>query len=304
MWFKNAIFYRFSQSFEYTAESLESKLEEHAFSPCGSQDLSKFGWISPSHGLSDMLVHAGQGFMLIAAQKEEKILPSSVIKTKLEAKVKQIENEQARKVYRKERDQLKDEIVMDLLPRAFSKFQTTHALLAPSQGLLIVDASSHKRAEELLSHLRSVLGSLPITLPDVNHSPSAIMSQWLENSESRPHDFVIMDECELRDTTVENGVIRCKGQDLESDEIRQHLEAGKRVAKLAVDWQESLNFVIQDDLSLKRLKLSDSLKEKLDQDSAEEAMERFDAEFIAMSLELTRLMPMLLEAFGGEAVRP
>ncbi|WP_271273897.1 recombination-associated protein RdgC [Aliamphritea hakodatensis] len=304
MWFKNAIFYRFSQPFEHTAEALEAKLEDKAFTPCSSQELSRFGWISPSHGLSDMLVHAGQGFMLIAAQKEEKILPSSVIKQKLEAKVKQIEHEQARKVYRKERDQLKDEIIIDLLPRAFSKFQTTHALIAPQQGLLIVDASSHKRAEELLSHLRTELGSLPVVLPDVNHSPSAIMSQWLESADTRPQDFVILDECELRDTSVENGVIRCKGQDLESDEIRQHLEAGKRIAKLAVDWQESLNFIIQEDLCLKRLKLSDSLKEKLDQDSPEEAMERFDSEFIAMSLELTRLIPMLLEAFGGEAVRP
>nr|WP_315983088.1 recombination-associated protein RdgC [Aliamphritea spongicola] len=72
MWFKNAIFYRFSQPFEHTVETLEAKLEDKAFTPCSSQELSRFGWISPSHGLSDMLVHAGQGFMLIAAQKEEK----------------------------------------------------------------------------------------------------------------------------------------------------------------------------------------------------------------------------------------
>ncbi|GGK83177.1 recombination-associated protein RdgC [Amphritea balenae] len=304
MWFKNAIYYRFSQPFSYTPEALEDKLNEKAFTPCGSQELSRFGWVSPSNGLSDMLVHAGNGFLLIAGQKEEKILPAGVIRQKLDEKVKVIEHEQARKVYKKEKDQLKDEIVLDLLPRAFSKYQKTWALIAPEHNLLIVDASSHKRAEELLSHLRSLLGSLPVVLPDVNHSPSAIMTQWLEKPEDRFAGLEPLDECELRDSAIETGVIRCKGQDLGSDEIIHHLEAGKRVVKLAVEWQESLNFIIQDDLCIKRIKLSDQLKEKLDQDSPDEAFAQFDAEFVQMSLELTRLVPALTEAFGGEAQRP
>ncbi|MBQ0756830.1 MAG: recombination-associated protein RdgC, partial [Amphritea sp.] len=143
MWFKNAIFYRFSQPFSYTPEALEEKLTEKAFVPCGSQELSRFGWVSPAGDLSEMLVHAGNGFMLIAGQKEEKIIPSAVIRQQLDGRVKIIEDEQARKVYKKEKDQLKDEIILDLLPRAFSKYQKTWALIAPSQNLLIVDASSH-----------------------------------------------------------------------------------------------------------------------------------------------------------------
>lgn len=303
MWFKNAIFYRFSQPFSYTPEALEDKLNEKIFTPCGSQELSRFGWVSPAHDLSDMLVHAGHGFMLIAGQKEEKILPAAVVRQLLDDKVKLIEDEQARKVYKKERDQLKDEIVIDLLPRAFSKYQKTWALIAPQHNLMIVDASSHKRAEELLSHLRSLLGSLPVVLPDVNHSPAAIMSHWLEKPEERPTGLLPLDECELRDTATENGVVRCKGQDLDSDEIKQHLEVGKRVVKLAVDWQESLNFVLQDDLCIKRIKLSDQLKDKMEQESPEEAFARFDADFVQMSLELTRLIPALIDAFGGEAQR-
>lgn len=304
MWFKNAIFYRFSQAFTHTAESLEDKLKEKAFTPCGSQELSRFGWVSPSNGLSDMLVHAGNGFMLIAGQKEDKILPAAVVKQQLDDKVKLIEHEQARKVYKKEKDQLKDEIVLDLLPRAFSKYQKTWALIAPQHDLLIVDASSHKRAEELLSHLRSQLGSLPVVLPDVNHSPSAIMSHWLERPEEQATGIALLDECELRDSALESGVIRCKGQDLLSDEIGQHLEAGKRVVKLAVEWQESLSFILQDDLCIKRIKLCDQLQEKLDQDSTDVAIERFDSEFAQMSLEFSRLIPALIEAFGGEAQRP
>ena len=304
MWFKNLIFYKFTEQFTHSQEQLQEKLQEHAFSPCKSQELSRYGWSSPCKLLEQELVHEVQGFLMISSFKEEKILPGSVVKEMLSDKVSQIEHEQARKVYKKERDQLKDEIVLDLLPRAFSKYQKTFALIAPQQGWLVVDASSHKRAEELLSFLRGSLGSLPVALPDVQHSPSAIMSHWLENHAEIPQHFEILDECELRDNLVEGGVIRIKGQQLEDDEFVAHLEAGKRVVKLSVEWDEQLKFVIQDDLSIKRLKLTEQLQEQLAEENSEDEIAEFDTNMVQMGLELTKLYPQLIDVFGGEADRP
>lgn len=167
-----------------------------------------------------------------------------------------------------------------------------------------MDASSHKRAEELLSHLRGTLGSLPIALPDVNQSPSAVMSHWLEKHETLPEGIDVLDECELRDDVLEGGVIRIKGQQLEDEEFIAHLEAGKRVVKLALEWDEQLKFVLQDDLSIKRLKLSEQLQEKMNDEAAEDEIAQFDADMVQMGLELARLYPALLAAFGGEAQRP
>ena len=304
MWLKNLIFYKFTEQFTHSQEQLQEKLQEHAFSPCKSQELSRYGWSSPCKLLDQELVHEVQGFLMISSFKEEKILPGSVVKEMLSDKVSQIEHEQARKVYKKERDQLKDEIVLDLLPRAFSKYQKTFALIAPQQGWLVVDASSHKRAEELLSFLRGSLGSLPVALPDVQHSPSAILSHWLENHAEIPQQFEILDECELRDNLVEGGVIRIKGQQLEDDEFVAHLEAGKRVVKLSVEWDEQLKFVIQDDLSIKRLKLTEQLQEQLAEENSEDEIAEFDTNMVQMGLEFTKLYPQLIEVFGGEADRP
>ncbi len=304
MWFKNIIVYRFTGAFEHEENQLEEKLQEQAFTPCGSQDLSRYGWVSPSNDLQDTLLHSIHGFYMIAAQKEEKILPPAVIRQKVEQKVAAIEQEQARKVYRKERDQIKDEVVIDLLPRAFSRFSKTHALIAPQQGCLIVDASSHKKAEELLSYLRGTLGTLPVALPDVKHSPAAIMSHWVEGNATRPQGLEILDEAELRDNLVENGVIRIKGQELVTDEFIAHLEAGKRVVKLAVEWEEQLRFMLQEDLSIKRIKLTDQMKEQLDQDAPEDQLAQFDADMAQMGIEFTRLYPVLIEAFGGLAEAP
>ncbi|MCV6612409.1 MAG: recombination-associated protein RdgC [Amphritea sp.] len=298
MFFKNAIVYRLTAAI---VSNMTDKLAEKPFISCGSQEFSRVGWVPPSD-LFEEPHRSLAGVTLICLQKEEKILPPAVVRQELDAKVKLIESEQARKVYRKEKDQLKDEIVMDLLPRAFSKISKTYALILGSEWV-IVDATSHKRAEELLSHLRSLLGSLPVILPDVQHSPSAVMSQWLEHPESRPTGIQLLDESELRDSALEAGVIRCKGQDLESEEITQHLEAGKRVTKLAIEWQETLSFVLTDDLKVNRIRLTDQLQEKIDQDGSDMAVDRFDTELTQMKLEFDRLIPAILAAFGGAAER-
>ncbi|EAR61680.1 recombination-associated protein RdgC [Neptuniibacter caesariensis] len=304
MWFKNVIFYRLNEAFEYSQEQLQEKLKEQAFTPCKSQELSRYGWVSPCQQLDEMYAHQVHGMFMLAARKEEKILPGAVIKEAVGDKVARIENEQARKVYKKERDQLKDEVILDLLPRAFSKFQQTYALIAPAQGWIAVDASSHKRAEELLSHLRGTLGSLPIALPDVQQSPSAVMSNWLEHNDSLPQGFEVQDECELRDNVLEGGVIRIKGQQLEDEEFIAHLEAGKRVVKLALEWDEQLRFMLQEDLAIKRLKLSEQLQEKMADEAAEDEVAQFDVDMVQMGLEFAKLYPALIAAFGGEAQRP
>ncbi len=301
MWFKNIIFYRLQDGFTLSPSDLQDKLAEHAFTPCRAQELARYGWSAPCPELETELVHNVQGFIMLAARKEEKILPSSVIKAALQEKVAQIELE--RKVFKKEKDQLKDEIILDLLPRAFSRHQQTYALISPQQGWIAVDSSSAAKAEALLSHLRGSIGSLPVTRLDVNNAPAAILSSWLCEPGSRPAAFTVLDEAELRDSVTEGGVIRIKGQALEDDEFIAHLESGKRVVKLALEWDEQLRFMLQEDLCLKRLKLSDQLQEQLKTEADEDPVAQFDADMVQMGLELNRLLPALLEAFGGELQR-
>ena len=103
MWFKNVIFYRLTEAFEYTQEQLQEKLLEQTFTPCKSQELSRYGWVSPCRLLDDVLAHQVHGMFMVAARKEEKILPGAVIKEAVGEKIAVIEHEQARKVYKKEK---------------------------------------------------------------------------------------------------------------------------------------------------------------------------------------------------------
>ncbi|WP_017938691.1 recombination-associated protein RdgC [Zestomonas thermotolerans] len=302
MWFRNLLVYRLTQDISFDAERLEAALAGKPARPCASQELTTYGFVAPfGKGEDAPLVHASQDFLLIAARKEERLLPSSVVKDALKEKVEEIETAQMRKVYKKEREQLKDEIIQAFLPRAFIRRSQTFAAIAPKLGLILVNSASTRRAEDLLSTLREALGSLPVRPLSVKVAPSATLTDWVKAQQAAP-DFTVLDECELRDTHEDGGVVRCKRQDLTSDEIQLHLSTGKQVTQLALAWQDKLSFVLDDKLVIKRLRFEDLLTEQAEQDGGDDALAQQDASFTLMMLTFSEFLPALFEALGGEEI--
>lgn len=300
MWFRNLLVYRLTQDLQLDAASLENALTARPARPCASQELSTYGFVPAlGKGPDAPLVHASQDFCLIAARKEERLLPGSVVREALAEKVEEIEAAQMRKVYKKERDQLKDEIVQSLLPRAFVRRQLTRAAIAPQLGLILVDAGSPKKAEELLSTLRECLGSLPVRPLAVKVAPMATFTDWLKNQQAS-HGLHLLDECELRDTHEDGGIVRCKRQDLGSDEVQNHLAAGKVVTRLSLAWSDKLSLLIDDKLALKRLRFEDLLQEQAAQEAGDDDLAWQDASFTLMMLTFAEFLPQLIEALGGE----
>ncbi|GGE79102.1 recombination-associated protein RdgC [Streptosporangium jomthongense] len=300
MWFRNARVFRFTKPFDISSEELEDKLSGDAFKPCGPQETTRQGWVPPLGKHGELLVHSANGYHLIALRKEEKILPAPVIKDAVEEKAEAIEIEQGRKVRRKEKDEIKEQVMLEMLPQAFSRNRRSFAYLAPRDGVLVVDAGSAKQAEDLASTLRKSLGSLPVRPPVVEQAPAFTFTGWLNETIDLPAQVVLGNECELKDPSEDGGVVRCKGLDLRADEIRNHLEAGMQVTKLAVTWDDNVSFILDEELGIRRLKFGETLQEQLDDVDVEDAVAKFDAAFTLMTLELSKLIPGLLEALGGE----
>ncbi|MFV3292370.1 MULTISPECIES: recombination-associated protein RdgC [Pseudomonas] len=300
MFFKHLKLFRLTQEIPLDVDTLEAALASKPARPCASQELSTYGFTAPfGKGDDAPLVHASGEFLLIATRREERILPGSVVTEALREKVEEIEAEQMRKVYKKERDQLKDDIIQAFLPRAFVRHALMFAAIAPRLGLIVVNTSSASRAEDLLSTLREVLGSLPVRPVTVKIAPTATMTDWVK-SQKAAEGFYALDECELRDTAEDGGIVRCKRQDLTGEEIQLHLGTGKLVTRLATAWQDKLSFVLDDKLGINRLKFEDLLTEQAEQDGGDDARGQFDASFNLMMLTLKEFLPALLEALGGE----
>ena len=136
---------------------------------------------------------------------------------------------------------------------------------------------------------------------NVKIAPASSMTQWVKDNQA-PEQLQIGDECELRDTSEDGGVVRCKRQDLASDEIQLHLSTGKQVSQLALQWQEKLSFVLDDKLTLKRVKFEDLLREEADDNAGDDMASQLDASFTIMASTLSELLPAITNALGGEDI--
>jgi recombination associated protein RdgC len=286
-------------------EDLESQLAENAFIPCANYEKSRIGWVSPlgdaapetEEDQEPLLTHIVGDYIMLCAKKQERLLPSSVVREATAEKVAEIEGRQGRKVYRKEKREIQDNTYASLLPRAFTRSARIYAYISRIDNLLVIDTLSAPKAEEFINLLRDSLGSFPVALPDSKRAPSDVMTHWLADQKATDK-FEIHNDCELFNPLDGSNVVRCKGQDLESDEIKAHLEAGKRAKQLSVMWGNVLSCSIAEDLSIKRLRFDD-IKEESASFEEESPAQKFDQEFVLMTLELSGFFKSLFNAFGG-----
>jgi len=298
MWFKNLHIFRFLEPVTISPKELDEQLSEAAFQPCGKMDMESMGWVPPLGRESESLVHHISQCVIFTARKEEKILPASVVREFVNDKVEEIEAQQMRKVRKREKDEIREEVLFDLVPRAFSRSTYLSAYIDIKEGWLLVDTPNQKKAEELTSFLRKTLDSLPVVPLQVQQSPAKVMTQWLVKENECPHDFELADACVLADE--DGAVVNCKRQDLLAEEIHGHLEAGKLVTRLAIEWDERLGLVLDNELVIRRLQVLDLIQTQLNETGAETASQRFEADFTIMTKELTALIKKIFEVFGGE----
>jgi len=297
MWFKNIHFYRFEQPFQLSGEQLHAALEKRPARDCGQMELACEGWAKPLGLEGQHLVHESDGKLMFCLRREDKVVPASLLREQLEAKVFEIQQQAGRPVGRKEKSDIRDQIMQTLLPKALVKASHTFAYIDAQNGWLIVNAAAAKRAEELIILLCKTLGTLNVVLPQTDVSPESEMTRWLQDDAALPEGFDVEDACELRSVGEFASVIRCKSVDLASDEIRAHVLAGKRVHKLALNWQGRLSFVLHEDLSVRRIHFDTELIEQADAGGDE--MAQFDADFALMSSEFSEFLPALLQAFSS-----
>lgn len=295
MWFRNLQLYRLPENWDMTVDQLSEQLARLSFQPCGSQDMSSQGWAPVLH---DSLVHSVGGQWMIALGVEQRLLPASVVKQVCDDKAEEIEAQQGFKPGRKQMKDVKEAVMMELLPRAFTRRRKVFAWIDPKDGWLAIDAASRSAAEPVVEALHKALDELPLKLLNTENSPGAAMTGWLAGGDA-PDGFSIDQDCELRAVTDEASAVRYVRHSLEGEEIREHIAAGKQVSKLALSFDDKLAFILTDKFEIKRLQPLDSLTGKEEGD-AKSREEQFDADFALMTGQLRQLIPALLVALGGE----
>lgn len=286
MFFRNLTFFRFPASLN--VDDLDTGLVDFALKPVGAMELSSRGFISPFGRNEEALSHRIGDALWLAAGSEDKILPGSVVNDLLQKKLAEIEEKEGRRLGGRARKRLKEDLVHELLPRAFVKPGRTDAMLDLTHGFIAVDTSSRKSAEAVVSDVRQALGSFPALPLNAEVAPRSILTGWIAG-DPLPDGLSLGDECELRDPVDHGAVIKCQHQELQSDEIAKHLEAGKQVTRLALTLDDHLGFVLGEDLVIRKLKFLDGAVDQLESADRDDFRAELDARFALFSAEVRRL---------------
>lgn len=291
--------YRMVSAWTRTQAQLEEALQGGRFAPCGASQEKSVGWVEPRGQAHGALVEVVGGQWLLKLMVEVKAVPAAVVKRKVQERLQQIEAATGRKPGKKEARELREEARLALLPMAFSKQSSLLVWIDPRAQLLVLDAASQAKADELVTALVKAVDGLAVQLVNTQTSAAAAMSGWLSTQEA-PAGFSVDRECELKAADESKAVVRYTRHALDTDEVSQHIAMGKLPTRLAMTWNDRVSFVLTEALQIKKLAFLDVVFEGAAAAAGDGRDDGFDADAAISTGELQQMIPELLEALGGE----
>lgn len=297
--FKNLFFYRFSFPSFDQIDLLNTSMESNRFVVCSGSMEKSAGWISPRNEPESSLFEFVAGHLIMKFMIEVKVVPSMVVKRKLDEQVRHIELTTGRKPGKKEIRDLRDDLRLGLIPLAFTKLSSVWVWFDIRNQLLIIDASNQMQVDEVITCLSKSFNSLVTKQINTKISPSAAMSAWLSSHEA-PMNLSIDRECELKSSDESKAVVRYTRHPLDIEEVIKHISSGKIPTRVAMLWNSRVSFVLTESLQLKKIKFEDVVFEDASSGSDDVKDASFDADVAIATGELTQMLPELIEALGGE----
>lgn len=274
--------------------SLQARLAELAAKPCGAMEMCSRGWVSPyGRGFDAMTQQVGARVML-SLGGEDKILPASVIAKAVEDKADEIEKRTGSRPSGRARRRIRDEVTVDMLPRALVKPYRLNAYLDLGRGLLVVDTSSRKAGDEFVSHLRQALSTFPALPLNAEVAPRSVLTGWIAG-DAMPGEMSLGESAELRDPADRGSIVRLTNHELLGDEVTRHLEAGKQCTRLAINVSDRVSCVVGEDLVIRKFAMLDAAMADLGDEAMDIAAE-LDARFTLLGGEVGALFDTLAEA--------
>jgi recombination associated protein RdgC len=273
--FKNVIVYRIGPDWSATVAQIEASLDAERFVPCGASQEKSVGWMEPRGEAHGPLAESVGGQVILRLMLETRSLPGTVITKKAKERAAQIEVTTGRKPGKKELRDIKEDIKLELMPLAFTKESSTLVWIDPEARLLVLGAGSQARADEVVTLM--------------------VMSEWLISKEA-PAGFTVDQECELKAADETKAVVRYARHPLDTEEVKQYVEAGKLPTRLAMTWDDRVSFMLTEGMQIKKISFLDVVFEgnKTGKDDG------FDADVAIATGELSKMIPDLFEALGGE----
>jgi len=291
----NAIVYRVTiDPSLHTAALIDEALQKLPFIECAPTQEESSGWVPPRGEAHGPMLEAVGGQWIARFMTETRSVPGAAVRRAVDLRVKQVEESTGRKPGRKEKKEIKTDVVHELLPMAFPKQGAVTVWIDPAKGLLVLDTASASRADSVVTALVKALEGFAVSLVNTAIAPASAMAGWLSSQEA-PQGFTVDREVELRSTDESKAVVRYGNHALDIDEVRQHVADGKRPTRLALTWGDRVSFQLTEGFTLRKIQFLDGVAENTGPKEDD-----FDADVAIATGELSGLIADLVDALGGE----
>lgn len=295
MLFKALSVYRLQPELVLTSESLEDALSQRKFVPCSALQTESFGWVSPYD--DDRMVASTRGQHLIILQVEKKKVPAALIKQKLAIRIAEIQDTEGREVGRKEKKELREALIDELLPTTPPKQSRLAIWIDTVEKRIAVGSASANGAELALNVLTAAIDTYPALPLTTAKTAGGVMSEWLAEGLCAG-DFELGGDCELQ--MAEGGAtVKYVKHNLDTPDVKQHIQNGKAVISLGLTWADELRLSLFSSPVALQLKKLAFLEQEAGAEEGEDKNARLEGQLLLESDTYSKVIAQLVEAFGG-----
>jgi recombination associated protein RdgC len=226
-----------------STEQLARHLEELPYGEIPSTQFHRDSFIQNT--ITGELVTPFTGGYSFIMRRDEKVIPPSTLKEEVNKAVASLEAEYSRKATRKERSDIKEEVLVTLLPRAFTKPKFITCLYLTGSNYLIVDTSSAVMASAVVRNLVKVCGSVKTTtihVSDIKNGLATRLKRYITESEFDVFGSGLSVGSEIKLSKPSTGeVIQYSGVDPITDsQLEENLEEGFIVDHVRFTYRDDL----------------------------------------------------------------
>ena len=295
MWFRAVTCFNLTEFPNVTSDALAEMLDEQKFVPCGELDREMHGF-GPAFG-QDSLVRKVKDVFWIQVFSEVKPVPGALVKRRLAERITKIEEEEVRTVGRKEKKELKEMVIDELLAKAEAVQSSLTIMVDPTAKLLVVGTTSKKKTETALTLLLRCVDKFSFARMEFSKTIAGQMSELLLDEATS--EFVTDSSLVLKGPGTPAASVRFTQHSLAGPEVLTHLNAGLRPVALELSWRERLSFVLSDEFDIKKLSFLELVTSDFDSAKPEDPDELIDAMLMIQTGELREMVFALTDWLGG-----
>ena len=287
--FRNVRYYQFDSGWPKSEELLSQALESAHFQPCGPLTERSSGWVAVHPDAGDSLARRVNATDLIKLRSQSRVLPPAAVNEELDVRIEDFHARTGEAPSGREKRRLKTEARDELMPKALLKSDRIWGYVDPEQNIIGIDAAQATVAERFLRRLGAAVTLANVRPLQFDKPIGDLLTRiFLGNA---PGQFNVGRECRMQDAADSGSIVRWSNFDLSDTSIRNHVADGMRLTHLAIEYDNVMGCVIDENGVISKVRFLGMDDDKTDE---LEPLARQDAEFVL----ITGTLKMLLADLG------